>query len=97
MLLHHQQIALQRPDLMAGVRLFEMDYDSLFAIPIVVFGFNCHAMVVSIFQELEVGGLVGRLGGGEEGEAGGMAGGEEGCEGRCPPHLGCGTASAACR
>ncbi|PNW81882.1 hypothetical protein CHLRE_06g264450v5 [Chlamydomonas reinhardtii] len=47
------QIALQRPDLMAGVRLFEMDYDSLFAIPIVVFGFNCHAMVVSIFQELE--------------------------------------------
>ncbi|KAG2435521.1 hypothetical protein HYH02_011815 [Chlamydomonas schloesseri] len=47
------QIALQRPDLMTGVELFRADYDSLFAIPIVVFGFNCHAMVVSIFQELE--------------------------------------------
>ncbi|PNH08390.1 putative sodium-coupled neutral amino acid transporter 7 [Tetrabaena socialis] len=47
------QIALSRPRLMEGVKLFEVNYDSLFAIPIVVFGFNCHSTVVSIFHELE--------------------------------------------
>ena len=29
------------------------DYGALFAVPIVVFGFNCHANVVSVFTELE--------------------------------------------
>ncbi|GLC38252.1 hypothetical protein PLESTB_000940900 [Pleodorina starrii] len=47
------QVALERPELMSGVRLFNIGYHTLFAIPILVFGFNCHAMVVTIFHELE--------------------------------------------
>ncbi|EFJ53128.1 hypothetical protein VOLCADRAFT_127346 [Volvox carteri f. nagariensis] len=47
------QVALERPKLMEGVKLFNIGYQTLFAIPIVVFGFNCHAMVVTIFHELE--------------------------------------------
>ena len=31
------------------IKLFNWSYDALFAIPIVVFGFNCHANVVTIF------------------------------------------------
>lgn len=48
------KVALERPELMEGVKLFNIGYHTLFAIPIVVFGFNCHAMVVTIFHELEV-------------------------------------------
>ncbi|KXZ52259.1 hypothetical protein GPECTOR_10g890 [Gonium pectorale] len=46
-------IAFSRPDPLEGVELLVVNYDSLFAIPIIVFGFNCHSTVVSIFHELE--------------------------------------------
>ena len=39
----------ERHDL-SDVRLFAWDYEALFALPIVVFGFNCHANVVTIFR-----------------------------------------------
>ena len=42
---HHRWDGMTR-----GVRT---DYGALFAVPIVVFGFNCHANVVSVFTELE--------------------------------------------
>lgn len=32
------------------VSLFFLDFKALFAIPIIVFGFNCHANVVTIFS-----------------------------------------------
>lgn len=35
------------------IRLFKFDFGALFALPIIVFGFNCHANVVTIFTELE--------------------------------------------
>ncbi len=35
-----------------GVELIRFDFGALFALPIVVFGFNCHANAVAIFQEL---------------------------------------------
>jgi hypothetical protein len=41
-----------RPDHWAGVALWHTDVRSLYAISIVVFGFNCHANVVSVFAEL---------------------------------------------
>ena len=34
----------------SDVHTFRCDYQALFAIPIVVFGFNCHANVVTIFS-----------------------------------------------
>ena len=37
-----------------GVELIRLDFGALFAIPIVVFGFNCHANAVPIFQEVWV-------------------------------------------
>ena len=42
------QIAAERRDF-SDVKLFNWSFDALFAIPIVVFGFNCHANVVTIF------------------------------------------------
>lgn len=42
------QIAADRGDF-SDVKLFNWSFDALFAIPIVVFGFNCHANVVTIF------------------------------------------------
>lgn len=42
------EIVIERGDLHV-VRLFRWEFDALFAIPIVVFGFNCHANVVTIF------------------------------------------------
>ena len=42
------EVAAERGD-MSDVKLFVWSFDALFAIPIVVFGFNCHANVVTIF------------------------------------------------
>lgn len=50
------QVALEREHLLEGVSLFRFDRLTLHAIPIVVFGFNCHSTVVSVYSELEVGG-----------------------------------------
>ncbi len=36
-----------REDPWEGVDLIRFDYGALFAVPIVVFGFNCHANAVS--------------------------------------------------
>ncbi|KAF6255255.1 transmembrane amino acid transporter protein-domain-containing protein [Scenedesmus sp. NREL 46B-D3] len=47
------QAAAARPDPMAGISLFHFDLRSLYAVSIVVFGFNCHANVVGVFWELE--------------------------------------------
>lgn len=43
------QMVTERGD-WADIKLFHWDYQALFAIPIVVFGFNCHANVVTIFS-----------------------------------------------
>ncbi len=43
------EIVVERGDI-SDVKLFNWGYDALFAIPIVVFGFNCHANVVTIFS-----------------------------------------------
>lgn len=40
------------PNPMEGVALIKWDLAALYAVPIVCFGFNCHANVVSIFSEL---------------------------------------------
>lgn len=37
------QMSLERKHIMDGVDLFRFDQGFLFAVPIVVFGFNCHA------------------------------------------------------
>jgi len=37
-----------------GVELIRLDWGALFALPIVVFGFNCHANAVAIFQEVQL-------------------------------------------
>lgn len=42
------EIVLERGDF-SDVKLFNWTFDALFAVPIVVFGFNCHANVVTIF------------------------------------------------
>ena len=42
------EIVMEREDL-SDVKLFRWTFDALFAVPIVVFGFNCHANVVTIF------------------------------------------------
>uniref|UniRef100_A0A383V4T9 Amino acid transporter transmembrane domain-containing protein n=1 Tax=Tetradesmus obliquus TaxID=3088 RepID=A0A383V4T9_TETOB len=47
------QAVSARPDPWAGVTLFNTDIQALYSISIVVFGFNCHANVVSVFYELE--------------------------------------------
>lgn len=47
------QVALEREHLLEGVSLFRFDRLTLHAIPIVVFGFNCHSTVVSVYSELE--------------------------------------------
>ncbi|EIE22920.1 hypothetical protein COCSUDRAFT_47742 [Coccomyxa subellipsoidea C-169] len=46
------EIVMEREDL-SDVKLFRWTFDALFAVPIVVFGFNCHANVVTIFTELD--------------------------------------------
>ena len=43
------ELVAQRGD-WSDVHTFRWDYQALFAIPIVVFGFNCHANVVTIFS-----------------------------------------------
>ncbi|KAF6257139.1 transmembrane amino acid transporter protein-domain-containing protein [Scenedesmus sp. NREL 46B-D3] len=47
------QAITAKPDPWAGVTLLNTDIQALYAISIVVFGFNCHANVVSVFYELE--------------------------------------------
>eukprot|EP00878_Enallax_costatus_P011109 GHUV01011602.1.p1 GENE.GHUV01011602.1~~GHUV01011602.1.p1 ORF type:complete len:461 (+),score=81.03 GHUV01011602.1:314-1696(+) len=47
------QTVLSRPDPWENVSLFNVNIKALYALPIVVFGFNCHANVVSVFYELE--------------------------------------------
>ena len=46
----HVQIVHHKPDPWDEVHLVVWKFDALFAIPIIVFGFNCHANVVSIFK-----------------------------------------------
>uniref|UniRef100_A0A7S3VGS3 Amino acid transporter transmembrane domain-containing protein n=1 Tax=Dunaliella tertiolecta TaxID=3047 RepID=A0A7S3VGS3_DUNTE len=46
------KVATERHDFMEGVELFHFNIKALYAIPIVVFGFNCHANVVAVFTEL---------------------------------------------
>ncbi|BDA50337.1 Putative sodium-coupled neutral amino acid transporter 7 [Coccomyxa sp. Obi] len=46
------EMVMERGDL-HDVKLFRWSFDALFAVPIVVFGFNCHANVVTIFTELD--------------------------------------------
>ena len=43
------EIVVERGDI-GEVKLFNWGFEALFAIPIVVFGFNCHANVVTIFS-----------------------------------------------
>ena len=47
------QTVFNRPDRWANIQLFHFDIQALYAISIVVFGFNCHANVVGVFYELE--------------------------------------------
>jgi hypothetical protein len=42
------QAVSARPDPWAGMKLFNTDIQALYSISIVVFGFNCHANVVSV-------------------------------------------------
>ena len=44
------QITAQRGAPFEDIALFRWDFGALFAIPIIVFGFNCHANVVTIFM-----------------------------------------------
>ena len=44
------QIFRAKEEPWAEVRLFIFDFHALFAIPIIVFGFNCHANVVTVFK-----------------------------------------------
>jgi sodium-coupled neutral amino acid transporter 7/8 len=47
-------VVTSRPDPLEGINLYFTDLSSyLFAIPVVVFGFNCHANVVVVMHELE--------------------------------------------
>lgn len=43
------EIVVERGEI-SEVKLFNWSFEALFAIPIVVFGFNCHANVVTIFS-----------------------------------------------
>lgn len=47
------QITLSRAEPWENVSLFHVDIKALYALPIVVFGFNCHANVVTVTYELE--------------------------------------------
>jgi sodium-coupled neutral amino acid transporter 7/8 len=47
------QAVAARDEHWADIKLFHFDIQALYAISIVVFGFNCHANVVSVFYELE--------------------------------------------
>ena len=57
------QAALHREPHLAGVVLFKVDVSALYAVPIIVFGFNCHPNVVAVFTELarDPGRLIPRL------------------------------------
>ncbi|KAJ9523204.1 hypothetical protein QJQ45_023990, partial [Haematococcus lacustris] len=46
------RLVLQRPDHLEGVVWWKWDLGTLYAVPIITFGFNCHSNVVSIFREL---------------------------------------------
>jgi hypothetical protein len=46
LLLQLSQAVKARKDPWEGVDLIRFDYGALFAVPIVVFGFNCHANAV---------------------------------------------------
>jgi hypothetical protein len=46
------QAVSARPDPWAGVTLFNTDIQALYSISIVVFGFNCHANVVSVSRNM---------------------------------------------
>ena len=43
-------ITSKREERFEDIALFHWDVGALFAIPIIVFGFNCHANVVTIFR-----------------------------------------------
>jgi len=45
-------VAMSREDPWEGVELLHLDLRAMFALPIIVFGFNCHANAVPIFHEL---------------------------------------------
>ncbi|KAI8469768.1 MAG: transmembrane amino acid transporter protein-domain-containing protein [Monoraphidium minutum] len=47
------QTAAARPDPWAGISWIHWDAPALYAVSLVIFGFNCHANVVSVFVELE--------------------------------------------
>ncbi|KIY99600.1 AAAP family transporter: amino acid [Monoraphidium neglectum] len=47
------QAVAARPDPWAGISLIKLDAGALYALPLVIFGYNCHANVVSVFVELE--------------------------------------------
>ena len=42
-------IASLRESPFEDIKLFRWEFGALFALPIIVFGFNCHANVVTIF------------------------------------------------
>lgn len=44
------QIFHAKEDPWGEVKWFIIDFQALFAIPIIVFGFNCHANVVTVFK-----------------------------------------------
>ncbi len=50
-----RQIVAARPEgaRLEGVKLFDWSPRALYAVPIIVFGFNSHPNVVSVFAELE--------------------------------------------
>jgi hypothetical protein len=47
------QAVSSRPDPWPGVTLFNTDIQALYSISIVVFGFNCHANVVSVSEHMQ--------------------------------------------
>eukprot|EP00775_Hariotina_reticulata_P008954 gene8954-9130_t len=52
-LVRGSQTVINRPDRWGNIQLFHFDIQALYAVSIVVFGFNCHANVVGVFYELE--------------------------------------------
>lgn len=46
------QVSSTRQPHIPHVQLFKFDFGVLYAVPIIVFGFSCHANVVAIFSEL---------------------------------------------
>lgn len=49
-LVRGSQIVADRVPHFSNVKAFQLNFGALFALPIVVFGFNCHANVVTIFS-----------------------------------------------